>query len=64
MSRLWALLVALCAAATVLAYVLLGNALAGVVFGWMFRRRGLEGAMIAHGAADVWLEAALPALLA
>jgi len=48
----------------VLAYVLLGNALAGVVFGWMFHRRGLEGAMIAHGAADVWLQAALPALLA
>ena len=48
----------------VLAYVLLGNALAGVVFGWMFRRRGLEGAMVAHGAADVWLQAALPALLA
>jgi len=27
-------------------------------------RRGLEGAMVAHGAADVWLQAALPALLA
>jgi len=24
----------------------------------------LEGAMVAHGAADVWLQAALPALLA
>jgi hypothetical protein len=30
----------------------------------MFRRRGLEGAMVAHGATDVWLQAALPALLA
>jgi len=48
----------------VLVHVVLGNALAGVVFGWMFRRRGLEGAMVAHGAADVWLQAALPALLA
>jgi membrane protease YdiL (CAAX protease family) len=48
----------------VLAHVLLGNARAGLVFGWMFRRRGLEGAMVAHGAADVWLHAALPALLA
>ena len=47
-----------------LAHVLLGNGIAGVVFGWMFRRRGLEGAMVAHGAADVWLQAALPALLA
>jgi len=48
----------------VLAHVLIGNAIAGAVFGWMFRRRGLEGAMVAHGAADVWLQAALPALLA
>jgi len=48
----------------VVAHVLLGNAIAGVVFGWMFRRRGLEGAMVAHFAADVWLQAALPPLLA
>jgi hypothetical protein len=27
-------------------------------------RLWLEGAMVAHGAADVWLQAALPALLA
>jgi uncharacterized protein (TIGR03382 family) len=58
MSRLWALLVALCAAATVLSAPLFL-----AVFGWMFRRRGLEGAM-AHAAADVWLQAALPELLA
>jgi membrane protease YdiL (CAAX protease family) len=48
----------------VFAHVLVCNAIAGAVFGWMFRRRGLEGAMVAHGAADVWLQAALPALLA
>jgi membrane protease YdiL (CAAX protease family) len=48
----------------VVAYVLLGNGVVGLVFGWMFRRRGLEGAMVAHAAADVWLKAALPALLA
>src|SRR5205823_5573574 len=51
-------------AGAVIAHVLLGNGIAGVVFGWMFKRRGLEGAMVAHGAADVWLQAALPALLA
>jgi len=28
----------------VVAHLLLGNGIAGVVFGWMFRRRGLEGA--------------------
>jgi membrane protease YdiL (CAAX protease family) len=48
----------------VYAHVLFGNAIAGAVFGWIFRRRGLEGAMVAHGVADVWLQAALPALLA
>jgi hypothetical protein len=30
----------------------------------MFRRRGLEGEMVAHAAADVWLQGALPVLLA
>lgn len=50
--------------APVVAQVLVGNGVAGLVFGWMFRRRGLEAAMVAHGAADVWLQAALPALLA
>lgn len=29
------------------------NALIGVVFGWLFMRRGLEAAMIAHGLAHV-----------
>jgi membrane protease YdiL (CAAX protease family) len=48
----------------VLVWVLGGNGLFGVVFGWIFRRRGLEGAMIAHGAADLWLQALLPLLLA
>jgi hypothetical protein len=48
----------------VVAHVLLANGIAGMVFGWMFRRRGLEAAMVSHGAADVWLQAALPALLA
>ena len=50
--------------AGVVAYVFLGNGIAGTVFGWVFRRKGLEGAMVAHAAADVWLKAALPALLA
>ena len=50
--------------APTVAYVLLGNVPPGLLFGWLFRRRGLESAMLAHGAADVWLHAALPALLA
>ena len=50
--------------AAVVTQALAGNAIAGTVFGWVFRRRGLEAAMVAHGAADVWLRAALPVLLA
>ena len=44
-------------------HVLLGNSVAGLFFGWIFRRRGLEAAMIAHACADVWLHAALPRFL-
>ena len=44
----------------VFAHVLLGNGVAGLFLGWAFRRRGLESAMIAHGAADVWLHGVLP----
>jgi hypothetical protein len=46
------------------AYALLANGVPGLLFGWLCRRNGLESAMIAHAAADVWLHAALPALLA
>jgi hypothetical protein len=41
-------------------YVVVANAAAGVVFGVLFRRRGLESAMIAHASADVWLHALSP----
>jgi membrane protease YdiL (CAAX protease family) len=44
----------------VVAYVLLGNSLVGLVFGWLFRRRGLECAMLAHGSADLWLHTVFP----
>lgn len=47
----------------VFAYVLLGNGIAGLIFGVLFRRRGLEAAMVSHGCADIWLHAVLPALL-
>jgi len=47
----------------VLAHVLLGNGVAGVIFGVVFRRRGLEAAMVSHACADVWLHAALPLML-
>jgi membrane protease YdiL (CAAX protease family) len=47
----------------VIGYVVLANALAGLVCGWLFWRRGLETAMVAHAAGDVCLHA-LPLLFA
>ena len=43
-------------------YLVAANAVAGLVFGWLFRKRGLESAMLAHASADVWLHAVFPAL--
>ena len=45
------------------AHVLIGNGIAGLFFGWLFRRRGLEAAMIAHATADIGLHGLLPLLL-
>lgn len=39
--------------ADVLAFILLGNGLAGIAFGWLYWRCSLEAAMIAHGFAHV-----------
>ncbi|HEY5677601.1 MAG TPA: CPBP family glutamic-type intramembrane protease [Myxococcales bacterium] len=52
------------ATAAAVAAVIGGNGVLGMTFGWLYRRRGLEAAMLAHGAADVWLQGLLPALLA
>ena len=38
-------------------YIVAGNSLAGLVCGWLFKRRGLEAAMIAHAWGDVCLHA-------
>jgi membrane protease YdiL (CAAX protease family) len=40
--------------------VLPGNGMAGMVFGWLYWRRGLETAMLAHFVADVVLKVAVP----
>lgn len=39
------------------------NGIAGVVFGWLFWKRGLESAMIAHFTADIFLLTLLPLLV-
>jgi membrane protease YdiL (CAAX protease family) len=52
--------------ASLVAYVLLGNGLGGLVFGWLYWKRGLLTAVTAHFAADVVLYVIAPtvALLA
>ncbi len=44
-----------------LVYLVLGNMTPGLLFGWLFYRRGLEQAMVAHACADFFLHA-LPVL--
>jgi membrane protease YdiL (CAAX protease family) len=41
--------------AAVITYTVLANAVAGLTFGWLFYRRGLEQAIVAHAWADVVL---------
>jgi Type II CAAX prenyl endopeptidase Rce1-like len=36
-------------------FVMIGNGVPGVIFGWLFRRFGLIAAMVAHFSADVVL---------
>lgn len=49
--------------APVLAFVLIGNGVPGLVFGWLFWRRGLLAAMVAHFWLDVVLKIIGPLLL-
>jgi hypothetical protein len=46
--------------AWLVAAVMLGNTSVGLIFGWVFARRGLEAAMIAHACAHLF---AIPALM-
>ncbi len=38
------------------------NGLAGLAFGWLYWRRGLEAAMVSHGAVALILHVAVPAI--
>jgi membrane protease YdiL (CAAX protease family) len=49
---------------TLVAMVLVGNSLPGMLFGWLFWRRGLEAAMIAHALAHLFAVTALSVLAA
>jgi hypothetical protein len=48
--------------ASLVAYVMLGNALGGMVFGWLYWKRGLVAAVTAHFAADIVLHVIAPAI--
>ena len=48
--------------APLVAFVLLGNGVPGLVFGWLYWGHGLVAAMICHFAADLVLKAVLPLL--
>lgn len=39
------------------------NSVAGIVFGWLFWKKGLESAMISHFTADIFLLTVLPLLI-
>jgi membrane protease YdiL (CAAX protease family) len=48
----------------VIARAIVLNGIAGLVFGWLYWKRGLESAMTAHFAADIMILIVFPAILA
>lgn len=48
--------------AIIIARAVILNGIAGIVFGWLFWKKGLESAMIAHFTADIFLLSLLPLL--
>lgn len=46
--------------ALLLSYILIGNSLGGIIFGWLYWKKGLESAMIAHIFAHVVMLLAEP----
>jgi membrane protease YdiL (CAAX protease family) len=40
--------------------VILLNAVGGIIFGWLYWKKGLESAMISHFSADIVLHVILP----
>lgn len=46
-----------------IAYIVLANAVGGIVFGWLFAKRGIEAAMVAHFTCDLWVHVVFQSLL-
>jgi len=49
--------------APLLVFILVGNGLPGLIFGWLYWRRGLYAAMLAHFGLDLVLKVFIPLLL-
>lgn len=49
--------------ALIIARAVILNGVAGVIFGWLYWKKGLESAMIAHFSADIILHVILPLIL-
>ena len=47
----------------VIARAIILNGIGGVVFGWLYWKKGLESAMIAHFSADIMLHVLLPFII-
>ena len=45
---------------TLISYAILGNSIPGIVFGWLYWRRGLEWAMLAHVLLGIFIHVILP----
>ena len=43
-------------------FVVASNGIAGIAFGYLYRRRGIEASILAHATTDVWLHAVVPSL--
>jgi membrane protease YdiL (CAAX protease family) len=60
--HLWFVAAAVAVTPTSIARIVLLNALAGTVFGWLYWRRGLEAAMVSHGTAALIVHVAVPSI--
>ncbi len=61
LSNLWAMGISITLGAALL--VILLNSVGGILFGWLYWRRGLESAMVGHFTMDIVIKAIIPLLV-
>jgi membrane protease YdiL (CAAX protease family) len=47
----------------IIAFVMIGNGIPGIVFGWLFWRKGLIAAMVSHTMFDVMIKVVFPLVM-